>query len=117
MPRHDHLLGRSDDMIIFRGVNIYPGQIASVLQEFPELGSEYHLILTREEGRDAMLLQVECAGEQGIVGDQDGGKTLAAAIARTLRSQVLISAKVEIAGHGTLPRSFGKSRRVTDNRM
>ena len=68
MPRHDHLLGRSDDMIIFRGVNVYPGQIASVLQEFPELGSEYHIILSRDEGRDCMAIQVERAkdGAAGI---------------------------------------------------
>ncbi len=112
MPRHDHLLGRSDDMIIFRGVNVYPGQIASVLQEFPELGSEYHIILSRDEGRDCMAIQVERAkdGAAGI------DASLSAGLAKRLHSNVLISAAVEIVEHGTLPRSFGKSRRVTDAR-
>ena len=115
MPRHDHLLGRSDDMLIFRGVNVYPGQIAAVLQEFAELGSEYHIVLTRDEGRDAMLLQVERAKD--ATGEDTADASLISAVARKLHSQVLVSARVEIAEHGSLPRSFGKSRRVTDNRM
>ncbi len=112
MPRQEHLLGRSDDMIIFRGVNVYPGQIASVLQEFPELGSEYHIILSRDEGRDCMAIQVERAkdGAAGI------DASLSMGLAKRLHSNVLISAAVEIVEHGTLPRSFGKSRRVTDAR-
>ncbi len=112
MPRHDHLLGRSDDMIIFRGVNVYPGQIAAVLQEFPDLGSEYHIALSRSEGRDCMTLQVERAEGAGSGADAH----LAAGLAKRLHSHVLVSAKVEIADHGSLPRSFGKSRRVTDAR-
>ncbi len=112
MPRHDHLLGRSDDMIIFRGVNIYPGQIANVLQEFPELASEYHIILTRENGRDVMQLQVEQA--QTAAGDLT---SLATAVEKRLHSHVLVSATVTVAPYGSLPRSFGKSRRVTDQRM
>jgi phenylacetate-CoA ligase len=114
MPRHDHLLGRSDDMIIFRGVNVYPGQVAAVLQEFPALGSEYHILLTREHGRDSMVLQTERAKTSA---SRDADANLAQSVARKLQSQVLISATVEIAEYGSLPRSFGKSRRVTDNRM
>jgi phenylacetate-CoA ligase len=113
MPRHDHILGRSDDMIIFRGVNIYPGQIADVLQEFKELGSEYHIHLSREDGRDSMRLQVE----RGERNSPDLDDDLAKAVAKRLHSKVLISAGVEIASPGALPRSFGKSRRVTDTRM
>ena len=112
MPRHDHLLGRSDDMIIFRGVNVYPGQIAAVLQEFPELGSEYHISLARKDARDCMTLQIERA--EGATAGNDAG--LAAVVSKRLHSHVLISATVEITDHGTLPRSFGKSRRVTDAR-
>jgi phenylacetate-CoA ligase len=113
MPRHDHLRGRSDDMIIFRGVNIYPGQIEDVLQRFPELGSEYHLTLSREEGRDTMLLSLERAEGAGAGGDQ----ALSARVAKRLHSKVLISAEVEIVDPGVLPRAFGKSRRVTDKRL
>ena len=113
MPRHDHILGRSDDMIIFRGVNIYPGQIADVLQEFPELGSEYHIHLSRDDGRDSMRLQIE----RGEHSSSDLDVDLSKSIAKRLHAKVLISAAVEIAEPGALPRSFGKSRRVTDARM
>lgn len=113
MPRHDHLVGRSDDMIIFRGVNIYPGQIADVLQEFPELGSEYHIFLTREDGRDNMRLQIERSEKARA----DGDEALTKKIAKRLHDKVLISACVEISNPGALPRSFGKSRRVTDARL
>lgn len=113
MPRHDHLLGRSDDMIIFRGVNIYPGQIADVLQEYAELGPEYHIHLSRENGRDLMRLQVERA--EGESADADAA--LAAAVAKRIHSRVLVSTAVEITHPGSLPRSFGKSRRVTDTRL
>ena len=113
MPRHDHLLGRSDDMIIFRGVNIYPGQIADVLQAFPELGSEYHIQLSREGGKDSMRLQIERA--ENAPADDD--RNLADRIAKLLHDNVLIAAAVEICDPGALPRSFGKSRRVTDARL
>jgi phenylacetate-CoA ligase len=113
MPRHDHLLGRSDDMIIFRGVNIYPGQIADVLQEFPELGAEYHIHLSREGGRDSMRLQIERAENARA----DSDRNLAETIAKRLHAKILISAAVEICNPGILPRSFGKSRRVTDTRL
>ncbi|MDR2077212.1 MAG: phenylacetate--CoA ligase [Desulfovibrio sp.] len=113
MPRHDHLRGRSDDMIIFRGVNIYPGQVEDVLQQFPELGSEYHIALSREEGRDIMLLSLERAEGLGAGGDA----ALSGRVAKRLHSKVLISAEVEIVDPGVLPRAFGKSRRVTDKRL
>ena len=113
MPRHDHIMGRSDDMIIFRGVNIYPGQVSDVLQRFADLGSEYHMELSRSSGRDEMALKVERL--PGVSCDTDKG--LAAELAKTLHAKVLISAAVTIVDPGTLPRSFGKSRRVTDKRF
>ena len=113
MPRHDHILGRSDDMIVFRGVNVYPGQIAEVLQDFPDLGSEYHIHLCREAGRDHMHLQVERSPEASA----DTDAALCQQVAKRLHSRILISAEVEITHPGALPRSFGKSRRVTDKRL
>lgn len=113
MPRHDHFTGRSDDMIIFRGVNIYPGQIASVLEQSCEVGAEYHITLRRENGRDFMALQVERADSQQNGNDSN----LAATIEKQLHSRVLIAVDVTIVNAGSLPRSFGKSRRVTDNRI
>ncbi len=113
MPRHDHLLGRSDDMFIFRGVNIYPGQIADAFHHFPELGSEYHIDLSRHEAKDLMDIQVERSPDATAGNDDD----LAKRLAKTLHSKLLISCTVKIADPGTLPRSFGKSKRVTDTRL
>ena len=113
MPRHDHILGRSDDMIVFRGVNIYPGQIADVLHEVAELGSEYHMELTRRQGRDEMTLYIE--RKSGATADMD--EAVARKVAERLHVKVMIAADVRIADPGSLPRSFGKSKRVTDKRF
>ena len=115
MPRHDHLIGRSDDMIIFKGVNIYPGQIADVLGGFREIGSEYHMVLSREGSRDSMTLKVERA--PGVDISADEAAELAKKLSRAVHSKLLFSCAVEIAGQGELPRSFGKTKRVTDNRF
>lgn len=71
IPRHGHIRGRSDDMIIFRGVNIYPGQIADVLNLYPDVGGEYHIELTRSEGLDYMRLRVE--RQSGVGSGNDAG--------------------------------------------
>ena len=114
MPRHDKILGRSDDMIIFRGVNIYPGQITDVLATVPEAGGEYHIELTRgDDGRDAMLLSIERHPEAR----EDNDAALAAHIARQMQHRVFVNPTVHMVGPGSLPRSMGKSKRVTDKRF
>ena len=113
MPRHDRILGRSDDMIIFRAVNIYPGQIDHILSGIEGIGSEYQIILDRkEDGRDYMTLKVERA--QGI--DQEKNTELNTMIAGEIKNQILVSVKVDLVGYGDLPRSEKKSKRVFDNR-
>ncbi len=112
LPRHDKILGRSDDMFIFRGVNIYPGQIGAVLEIFKEVGSEFRIHLFRKGGKDQMLLQVERRPETDATYDQN----LSEAISEELRKHVLVRAWVEITGQGELPRSFGKTKRVQDDR-
>lgn len=113
LPRHDHLLGRSDDMFIFRAVNIYPGQIDHVLSQIPSVGSEYQVHLHhREDGRDVMLLRVE-----RIPGDSpDDDKKLAEFITSEIRRQILVRPQVELVDYGTLPRTDRKSKRVFDHR-
>ncbi|MDL2285789.1 phenylacetate--CoA ligase [Desulfovibrio sp. OttesenSCG-928-F07] len=115
MPRHDHLLGRSDDMIIFRGVNIYPGQIAEVLHGFEDIGSEYHLVLSRKEARDNMLLKVELAKDKQLGAEEI--ELLKPKLAKAVHTKLLISCEVEVVSYGDLPRSFGKTKRVTDERF
>jgi phenylacetate-CoA ligase len=113
LPRHDRILGRSDDMIIFRAVNIYPGQIDHVLSGIEGIGSEYQLILDRkEDGKDYMTLKVE--SDQGAAQGRDA--ELGGQIGKEIKKQVLVSASVEIVEYGALPRSERKSKRVFDNR-
>ncbi len=113
IPRHDIILGRSDDMIIFRGVNIYPGQIMDIIGQFPELGGEYHVKLRRDENSmDHMALHVE----RKELASSDCDVTLAENISRKLHKSLMARVEVKIVDSGTLPRTFGKSKRVTDMR-
>lgn len=113
LPRHDRILGRSDDMIIFRAVNIYPGQIDHVLSGIEGIGSEYQVILDRkEDGKDYMTLKVE--RDQCVAQGRDA--ELSGQIGKEIKKQVFVSAGVEIVEYGALPRSERKSKRVFDNR-
>jgi len=113
LPMHDRLLGRSDDMFIFRAVNIYPGQIDHILSNTKGVGSEYQIHLHRgEDGKDYMTLKVE--RRERI--DASADPSLSSAIEEEIKKQILVSAKVEIIGDRTLPRSERKSKRVFDHR-
>ena len=113
LPRHDRILGRSDDMIIFRAVNIYPGQVDHVLSSIEDIGSEYQIVLERKgDGRDYMVLRVE--KREGV--DNGRNPELVKNIKSGIKKQVMVSVDVELLEYGTLPRSERKSRRVFDNR-
>ena len=113
LPRHDRLLGRSDDMIIFRAVNIYPGQVDHVLSGIEGIGSEYQIIVDRKkDGRDYMRIKVEAAIGVGAHQFED----LENRISREVKKQIMVSAGVEMLEYGILPRSERKSKRVFDNR-
>ncbi|NLI83595.1 MAG: phenylacetate--CoA ligase [Deltaproteobacteria bacterium] len=114
LPRHDHLLGRSDDMFIYRAVNIYPGQIDHVLSQIPCVGSEYQVHLyRREDGRDIMLIKVERLGDDC----PDSDRQLVEQITHEIRRQILVRAQVEVVDYGALPRTERKSKRVFDHRV
>jgi phenylacetate-CoA ligase len=108
-PRIDRILGRSDDMIKIKGVNIYPGQIEDVLKETKGASSEYQVRLTRVDARDNLLLRVE--GEPGVE-----SKKLAELIGMNFKKRVGILIDVEVVSLGELPRSEKKSKRVLDER-
>ena len=113
LPRHDRILGRSDDMIIFRAVNIYPGQVDHVLSGIECIGSEYQIVLDRkDDGRDYMTLRVE--RDQGVEGHRN--EELSGRIGQEIKKQILVSCRVELVDYGSLPRSERKSKRVFDNR-
>jgi phenylacetate-CoA ligase len=113
LPMHDRILGRSDDMIIFRAVNIYPGQIDQVISTIPEASCEYQVHLDRkEDGKDYMSIRVEC--EEDF--DQSRRPELAQIVAEEIKNKIMVSADVEILDYGSLPRSERKSKRFFDNR-
>ena len=112
-PRHDRILGRTDDMFTFRAVNIFPSQIDHVLSSIEGIGSEYQIHLRHDEtGRERMILRVERAA--GARRDDD--PRLAAQIAAEIRNKVLVRGDVEVVEYGSLPRTERKSRRVFDHR-
>jgi phenylacetate-CoA ligase len=113
LPMHDRLLGRSDDMFIFRAVNIYPGQIDHILSNTKGIGSEYQIHLNRlEDGKDYMTVKVERSAD----GNPSGDGPLVKTIEEEFKKQILVSGKTEIVDFGTLPRSERKSKRVFDHR-
>ncbi len=111
-PRHDRILGRSDDMIIFRGVNIYPGQIDEILSDIEGISSEYNILLERRGGKDFMIVKVE----RDSTGDPAWDEDIRNHIAKEIKSQVMVSAEVQIVDYGALPRTERKSRRIYDQR-
>ena len=112
-PLHDRILGRTDDMFIYRAVNIYPSQIDHVLSRVNGIGSEFQIHLKqRESGRDMMVIKVEReAGES-----QDNDVHLAEQVMAEIRHKILVRCQVEIVDYGSLPRTERKIRRVFDHR-
>jgi phenylacetate-CoA ligase len=112
-PMHDRILGRTDDMFIYRAVNIYPSQIDHVLSQVNGIGSEFQIHLKqREGGRDMMMVKVERAVSE----DKADDVHLAEHVATEIRRKVLVRCQVEILDHGELPRTQRKSQRVFDHR-
>ncbi|WP_102127082.1 AMP-binding protein [Deinococcus planocerae] len=106
--RMDAIRGRSDDMIILRGVNVYPTQIEAVLAHLSELSPHYQLVLSRSGMMDELMLRVESTTLDG---------TLRHEVVRLVKTQVGVSIACELCEVGSLPRSEGgKLRRVLDLR-
>jgi phenylacetate-CoA ligase len=106
------ITGRSDDMLILRGVNVFPQQIERVLMSIPQLGRNY---LIQLEGLDDMTVKVELApaGFDGQVGHLT---QLQNQVVERLRAEILVRPKVELVACGSLPVTEGKAKRVIDKR-
>ena len=111
--RINRITGRTDDMLIVRGVNIYSQQIERVLMALPTLGRNYLILL---EGLDELTVKVELA-EAGFDGQVEHLVKLQDQIIERLRAEILVKPKVELVPPGTLPVSEGKAKRVIDNRV
>lgn len=108
-PRIDRIIGRTDDMVKVKGVNIYPGQIDEVLKEVEGASSEYQVVVTHEDGKDEITLRVETeAGRDNAF--------VAENIAACFKKRIGILVRVETVAIGDLPRSEKKTQRVFDYR-
>ena len=114
MRRMQKITGRSDDMMIIRGVNVFPTQIEELLLKRPELSPHYQCVLTREGPMDNLKVAVECA--PGV--DPEGIQARAAAklLQHEIKIYVGSSVEVELKGEGGIERSVGKAKRVVDLR-
>lgn len=111
--RLDRMRGRSDDMIVLRGVNIFPIQVEKILMQFPELGNNYLITLVTREDNDFMNLDVELAQPTD---DYAALQTLEREIKRRLKDEILLTPNIRLVPQGTLPVSEGKAVRVVDKR-
>jgi phenylacetate-CoA ligase len=110
------VLGRSDDMLIIRGVNVFPSQIETLLIDFGELEPHYQLIVDRVDNLDSLEIQVEIS--EGLFSDEVRRlEDLQAKISREIQSRLGLSARVKLVEPKTIERSEGKARRVIDKRV
>ncbi|HOP72391.1 MAG TPA: phenylacetate--CoA ligase [Thermoclostridium caenicola] len=108
-PMIDRILGRTDDMVKVKGVNIYPGQVDSILKDIPGVSSEYQIIIDHRDGKDTLTLRVErdpaCTASD-----------LEHVIMENFKKRIGIKIDVEVVALGGLPRSEKKSKRIFDYR-
>ena len=112
--RLDRMRGRSDDMIVLRGVNIFPIQIETILMQLKELASNYLITLTTDEDNDNMTVEVEL--EELFTDDYPRLLALEKEVKRRLKDEILLTPHVKLVPKGTLPVSEGKAVRVVDKR-
>ena len=109
------ITGRTDDMLVVRGVNVFPSQIEAVLMGVEEASAHYMLVVDRVNSQDKLTVQVELKDDVDI-NDADKLEKLAAYIKTQIKQTLLISAKVELLPPKSIARSEGKAKRITDNR-
>ncbi|MEM0022771.1 MAG: phenylacetate--CoA ligase, partial [Archaeoglobaceae archaeon] len=114
-PRIMRILGRSDDMLIVRGVNVFPSQVEHVLMQIPELGEHYMIILDRVENLDEMTIQVELS-EKVQIDKPAEILNLKKKVEEKLKSVLGVHANVELVNPGTIQRFEGKAKRIIDRR-
>ena len=113
--RMGRVKGRSDDMLIIRGVNVFPSQIESVLMAMPELGKTYEIIVDRVNYMDTIEVRVE-VGDASLLTDYSKLEELVAKIKHKLRVVVQLDVKVKLVEPFSIKRAEGKVKRVTDLR-
>lgn len=117
--RMGRIMGRSDDMLIIRGINVFPSQVESVVLSMPEFAPRYLLVIDRINNLDTLQVQVEMRQEYFTQEMDNLGaiERLEKKLADKLKSVLSISAKVQLKPPGTIERSQGKSKFVIDKRV
>lgn len=110
-PRIDTIMGRSDDMMKIKGVNVFPKQIEEILATFDDLSSEYQIRISHLDGKDTMRIYVEAT--TGLV-DFD---KMSEEVAEAVKARIGFTPIVKVVEIGVLPRSEKKSKRVIDERF
>ena len=109
-PRLDTIMGRTDDMMKIKGVNVFPSQIEEVLANFSEINSEYQIRISHLDGKDTMRIYVESTGDVNF-------DALSKRIAEKVKSRIGFTPIVKVVEVGVLPRSMKKTARVIDERF
>jgi phenylacetate-CoA ligase len=100
------VVGRSDDMVVVRGINVFPSMIAAVIDTIPGLSGEYRIVLEDTGPYDRLPVEAECAANAPAVPE------LAQQVATAVQRAIRVTAEVTVVPHGDLPRTAGKTRRV-----
>ena len=114
--RLDRIAGRSDDMFIIKGCNVFPMQIEGVLLKLPEVGNDYRIIIDTIADQDEMIIEVEVK-KQWFTGDLDFLARLEHHLTRLIRDEVLVRPLIKLVEPGSIPKSEGKAVRVFDRRQ
>jgi phenylacetate-CoA ligase len=114
MRRMEKITGRSDDMMIVRGVNVFPTQIEELILKQASLAPHYLCVLTREGPLDGLTVRVET--RPGVAVDSAEAQAAAAALQHDIKTYVGSSAVIELKAEGGVERSQGKAKRVLDLR-
>jgi phenylacetate-CoA ligase len=110
--KHSTIKGRSDDMIIIRGTNIFPGQIESVLMKNPSVGSNWRMVLSTKHDVDMLTVEVETKKQLSIV----DAESLAKKLQNDIKSVIVFTPKIEVLSPNTIPDTGLKAKRVIDER-
>ena len=113
MRRMGRIHGRSDDMLIVRGVNVFPSQIEELVLKVPGLAPHYQIELSRAAHLDRLAVAVECRAEAATA---EARAALQRQLAQSIKAYIGLSAEVRVGAPGSLERSQGKARRVIDRR-
>jgi len=114
-PRLQRLSGRSDDMLIIRGINVFPSQVEDVIGMMPFLSPFYHITVSAENYMDRMVLEVEL-NEESLTDDMNLLNRMSRTLDQKLKEVLNIKVDVKIVLPGTMKRFEGKAKHVTDTR-